>query len=40
MDKFHNQKLPYLIYAILWEDDGDEFAFVGKTKTADTKAKK
>lgn len=38
MDKFHNQKLPYLIYAILWEDDGDEFVFVGKTTTADTKA--
>lgn len=38
MDKFHNQKLPHLIYAILWEDDGNEFAFVGKTTTADTKA--
>lgn len=38
MDKFHNKKLPHLIYAILWEDDGDEFAFVGKTTTVDTKA--
>ena len=38
MDKFHNQAFPYLIYAILWEDDGDKFAFVGKTTTTDTKA--
>ena len=38
MDKFHNKELRHLIYAILWEDDGDEFAFVGKTTTTNTKA--
>lgn len=38
MDKFHNQVLRHLIYAILWEDDGDELVFVGKTTTSDTKA--
>lgn len=38
MDKFHNHKTNHLIYAILWEDDGDEFAFIGKTTSTNTKA--
>lgn len=38
MDKFHNKKIRHFIYAILWDDDGDAFAFVGKTTTTNTKA--
>ena len=38
MRSFHSEVRHHLIYAILWKDDGEEFAFVGKTISTDTKA--